>query len=95
MRIRELQDNLRKLLNYDLAFSLQGDNFSLDMELILSAKVMAVDLLREENPKQIILEAFIQLFLVASILNLDLEKEIEKIIINYTDVYSQGGSRIF
>ncbi len=91
MRIRELQDNLRKLLNYDLAFSLQGDNFSLDMELILSAKVMAVDLLREENPKQIILEAFIQLFLVASILNLDLEKEIEKIIINYTDVYSQGG----
>jgi len=91
MRIRELQDSLKKLLNYDLAFSLQGNNFTLDTELILSAKVMAADLLREENPKQIILEAFIQLFLVASILNLDLEKEIEKIIINYTDVYSQGG----
>lgn len=92
MRIRELQDNLKKLLNIMDALN-KGDfieNLDPEVNLVLSAKVMAIDLLKENNPKEVLLEAFIQLFLVASIINLDLEKEIEKIVNKYASLGAQG-----
>ncbi len=92
MRIRELQDNLKKLLNVMSIAKIKGPIESLDPELnlVFSAKLMAADLLKEENPREVLLEAFIQLFLVASIINLDLEKEIEKIVNKYVGIGVQG-----
>jgi len=93
MRIRELQDNLRKLLSVMDVMDTEDflGNLDPELNLVLSAKIMAIDLLRENNPKEVLLEAFIQLFLVASIINLDLEREIEKIVNKYTGLSAQGG----
>lgn len=92
MRIRELQENLKKLLVItDNAYSVDILNgFNSDLDLVLSAKIMALDLLQEDNPKEVLLEAFIQLFLVATILNLDLEKEVQERINQYGGLSSQG-----
>ncbi len=93
MRIRELQDSLKKLLNImDMVMKtnlISTEN--MDLDLILSAKIMALDLLKEDNPKEVLLEAFIQLFLVASIINLDLEKEAEKVLYKYSMISAHGG----
>jgi len=87
MRIRDIQESLKKLLHHGF-YTIDQNNE--DLDLILTAKVLAADLLKEENPGQVLLEAFIQLVLVASLLNLDLEKELEKIIVNYADGLAQS-----
>lgn len=92
MRLKELQSILSKLLAYsfptaELPAIIDGND---DFEMVLSAKIMASDLLKEQEPKKVLLDAFLQLILVASLINLDLEKEVEKIMIKYSHFDKEG-----
>ena len=92
MRLKDIQDNLKKLLQISFSYSDDFLEVNDDFELVLSAKIMAADLLRDENPKQILMDAFIQLILVASVLNIDLEKELESILMKYGNHSNIKGS---
>ena len=74
MKIRELQGLLHAALN-------QNDKYNPKLiKLVDEARETIVDILMEGATKQDILEAIVELLIVATMLKIDVEKELNKFI---------------
>ena len=93
MRLKTIQESIANIIKSirmtpDTLLDELDDNNSSISELILSSKVMAAELLQEENPIKTLVDALLQILLIASILGIDLEKEVSdelfklKLIVN-------------
>lgn len=78
LRLKEIQGIITALLN---GYSIKPDNFSYKfLRLIDEAKETVIDILTEGASSQDVLEALLELLIVATIMGMDVEHELEKIL---------------
>ena len=93
MRLKTIQESIANIIKSirvapEMLFEELDDNNSSISELILSSKIMAAELLQEDDPIKTLVDALLQILLIASILGIDLEKEVSdelfklKLIVN-------------
>jgi len=90
MRIKEFQDKIKALIHR----AKRGENLGIFgdyiNELIEDAKVIAIDLLGDKDYRKKVLEAVFQTTLIASLLSIDVEYEINKLFRGLILLGSEG-----
>ncbi|MHA1590767.1 MAG: hypothetical protein ACTSVA_09270 [Candidatus Njordarchaeales archaeon] len=87
MDIKSLQQTLKSLAisvsSKPIIFridELSNNDYAYIKDMIESARSLALDLLSEENPSEVLAEAFIQTLIIANILGIDLEKSLKGVL---------------
>ncbi|MHA1589208.1 MAG: hypothetical protein ACTSVA_01205 [Candidatus Njordarchaeales archaeon] len=96
MEIKHLQQRLRYIargltgISQFLESSNKLDTYEYFVSIIESARSLAAEILQEEDPAELLAEAFIQTIIIANILGIDLEEMVKKLLSTVSQLTAEG-----